>query len=337
VAILSAILKGGTVQVVEKDRSRRIAVSPVPAETFLIKQTVGSTGVRRCQFFSEAQILADVDRLHAAMGLAECDGAVGAISAAHSYGLTVTVMQTLLHGLPLHVAEDPFPQQVSGALRGLQRAFLPGIPGLWRAWLIAGVDLSLVKRAVSAGSPLTLGLEQQCLEQRGVKLHNLYGTSESGAISYDASETLRSEASDVGELLPGVEIECGGALRVMSDAVGLGYDETLRGEEMGGGAFLTADEGELREGRLHWLGCHGAGINVAGRKISPGEIAVKLSQALGLAVEVRGEASVDAERCQHVVARVPVPAKELTLALKQKASVGLAPFELPRRWESSVG
>jgi long-chain acyl-CoA synthetase len=336
VALLAAILKQGVVQVVEKDRQRRMPWVTPPPGTFLVKQTVGSTGMRRCQFFSAEQIMADVDRLHAAMKLVECDAVVSAISPAHSYGLTVTVLQTLLQGLPLQVVNEPFPQQVKAALSRCERAFLPGIPALWKAWLIGQVDLSAVHHAVSAGSPLSLELERRCLETRGVKLHNLYGTSESGAISYDASETLREEASDVGALLPGVELlpHPRGAVFVRSSAVGMGYDENLPGEIMGEGEFLSCDVGELRAGRLHWISCQGAGINVAGRKISPHEIAAKLSHTLGLAVEVRGEICADVERCQQVVARVAVPAEELTMAFKQRACANLAPWELPRRWES---
>ncbi|MEZ5384730.1 MAG: AMP-binding protein [Prosthecobacter sp.] len=333
--ILAAILRGDYVQVVEKDREQRLPSRPPPAGTFLIKQTVGGSGLRRCQFFTAAQILADVDRLHAALKLDGCDVVVSAISPAHSYGLTTTVLQTLLHGLPLHAVAAPFPQLLGEALKIHKCAFLPGIPALWRAWLMAGVPMDCVGLCVSAGSPLTLELERRFHEACGMKLHSLYGTSEAGAISFDASDVLREDASNVGMLLPGVQawVTENGLLQVHSDAVGLGYDDLLPGEVFGGGEFLTCDEAEVAGERLRWLGCRGEGINVAGRKLAPGEIAAKLRQALGVeGVRVSGQASADAERCQQVVAEVDLSPAELTPELRQRACASLAPWELPRRW-----
>ena len=78
-ALLAGALQGRPVQVVEKDRARRVPECGVPEGTYLIKQTVGGTGHRRCQFFTEAQILADVDRLHAALRLDQCGASGGFI------------------------------------------------------------------------------------------------------------------------------------------------------------------------------------------------------------------------------------------------------------------
>ena len=335
VGVLAAILRGESVQVVEKDREKRQPPRPPPAGTFLIKQTVGGSGLRRCQFFTAAQILADVDRLHVALKLDRCDAVVSAISPAHSYGLTTTVLQTLLHGLPLHAVAAPFPHLLAEALQSHERTFLPGIPALWRAWLMAGVPLQRAGLCVSAGSPLTLELEQRFREAHGRKLHSLYGTSEAGAISYDASETPRQDAADVGTLLPGVHAQVteNGLLQVRSAAVGLGYDDPLPGEVFGDGEFLTCDEAALTGEHLRWLGCRGEGINVAGRKLAPGEIAAKLRLALGVeGVRVSGQTSSDAERCQQVLAEVDLTPAELTPELRQRACASLAPWELPRRW-----
>ena len=336
IATVAALVHGRMVHLVEKDRAQRQPSTPPPHDTFLIKQTVGGSGVRRCQFFTAAQVLADVDRLHAALRLAETDAVASAISSAHSYGYTVTVLQTVCHGLPLHAVEQPFPKLLTEALAHTERAFLPGIPALWRAWLTAGLPLERVKRCVSAGSPLTLDLERRYLELHARKLHNLYGTSETGAVSYDGSEDLRTEASDVGSVLQGVSVDDEGPLVISSDAVGQGYDAPADGEVFGKGQFLSCDYGKLRDGRLHWLRCEGRGINVAGRKVAPDEVAQKLRRALAISgVEVRGEVSRDPERCQHLVAAVDLPAEQITVALKQQACAHLAPWEVPRVWVSS--
>ena len=322
-ATLAGLLQGVPVQWVEKDRSRRVPLTPLPDGTAFIKQTVGGSGVRRCQFFTFEQIAADVDRLHEAFDLANRGAALAAISCAHSYGLTMTVMQTLLHGVPLCWAPQPFAQPLMEAMRSHERVFLPGVPTMWKAWLMGQVSFANVSLAISAGSPLTAELAAMAREKRGLELRNLYGTSECGAISCD------------GELLPGIEAQNGleGRLIIESSSVGLGYDETLKGEIFGNGRFLTCDSVSLENGHLSFERSLGRGINVAGRKLSPDEIAAKIRKAGDLAsVEVFGAPSRDPERCQDIVARVPLPQAEITVAFKTKLCAVLAPWEVPRRW-----
>jgi acyl-coenzyme A synthetase/AMP-(fatty) acid ligase len=333
VACIAGFVRRLPVHVVEKDRTRRVPSGGIPSATALIKQTVGGSGVRRCQFFTEVQVIADVDRLHRALGLQSDHVCVAAISPAHSYGLTVTVLQTLLHGVPMHWIAEPFPAPLNVALHQHERVFLPGIPALWRAWLMGGVALDRVDLALSAGSPLTLELERQAFTTHGLKLHNLYGTSECGAVSYDATATPRDDASLLGTLLPGVSAHTDTTLVVQSDAVGLGYDEPLPDERFSAGTFRTCDEIRVEGDTLHFVRSHGAGINVAGRKLCPDEIATKLRLATGLAaIDVRSQPSRDPERCQEVVALVGLPQPEITIEFRQRACASLAPWEIPRKW-----
>ncbi|MDZ4288738.1 MAG: AMP-binding protein [Prosthecobacter sp.] len=334
-ALLAAFLTGKPVQVVERDRTRRIPNCRPPRYTALVKQTVGSSGQRRCQFFSFSQITADVDRLYEVMSLRERGVAVAAISVAHSYGLTTTLLPMLLHGMPVHWLPTPFPSAVTEALTMHRRLFLPSVPAVWKAWLSAGLDLSKVTLAVSAGSPLSAQLEYQVRENLGLKLHNLYGTSEGGAISYDASEDPRPDDSCMGALLPGIQAvtDPQGRLLVKSDAVGLGYDETLPGEDFGNGRHLTWDRVNLEPTGLNYLECVGAGINVASRKLSPEEIADRIRAATGVRhIRVHGITSRDPERVQDVVACLDIPAEHLTPAFKARACQALAPWEVPRQW-----
>lgn len=334
-ATLAGLLRGVPVQWVEKDRQRRVPVIPPPEGTAFIKQTVGGTGVRRCQFFSFDQVAADVDRLYDALDLSHRGVAVAVISCAHSYGLTMTVMQTLLHGVPLCWAPQPFAQPLMEALRHHERAFLPGVPAMWKAWLMGQVTFANISLAVSAGSPLTRELEAMARGKHGLKLHNLYGTSECGAISWDAGESPRDDARDLGTLLPGVETETDveGCLIVKSSSVGLGYDETLPGEIFGNGMLATCDAVSVERGHLKLKKLLGRGINVAGRKLSPDEIAAKIRHAGDLGeVRVFGAPSRDPERCQDIVAQVPLPQTEIDVAFKTKVCAALAPWEVPRRW-----
>lgn len=306
-----------------------------PPGTALIKQTVGGSGVRRCQFFTLDQVIADVDRLNAALDLGARGVGVAAISCAHSFGLTMTVLQTLLHGVPTCFAPQPFAQPLMEAMKPHGRVFLPGVPALWKAWLMGEVGFASVSLAVSAGSPLTLSLERLAMVKQGLKIHNLYGTSECGTVSWDDSETLREDEGDLGVPLPGVEAcsDAEGRLIVTSSSVGLGYDEELPGERYGDGSFTTCDRVESRDGRLWFQECVGAGINVAGRKLSPGDIAKKIQRAAGVAaVVVHGTRSRDPERCEDIVAELDLPQAVMDADFKVKACSLLAPWEVPRKW-----
>lgn len=334
VALLAGFLSGRPVQLVEKDRSRRVPACCVPRTAALVKQTVGASGLRRCQFFTQAQVIADVDRLYAALGLAQCKVALAPLSVAHSFGLTTTVLQTLLHGLPTHWLPTPFPAGMIEALALHEEVFLPGVPAMWKAWLIAGLDLSRVRLAVSAGSPLTLELEARVRESFHLKLHNLYGTSETGAISYDAREEPRTEASDLGTLLPGIRARVEQErLYVESDAVGLGYDTVQPCELFSLGRHRTWDCVNLSGENLAYIRCDGPGINVASRKLSPNAIADKIRTATGIRhVRIHGQTSRDPERVQDVVACLGITPEQLTPEFKSKACVALAPWEVPRHW-----
>ena len=173
------------------------------------------------------------------------------------------------------------------------------------------------------------------MEKHGLKIHNLYGASECGAVSWDDSGAVRGDGRDLGVLLPGVRAGCdaAGRLIVSSSSTGLGYDEMLPGENYGGGVFATCDQIEVREGRLFFERSLGGGINVAGRKLSPAEIAEKIMRATDLTkVAIRGAASRDPERCQDVVAELDVPQKDICAEFKARACALLAPGEVPRKW-----
>ena len=333
--LLAGFLHGVPVQLVERDRARRIPACPPPAGTALIKQAVGGSGVRRCQFFTFDQIAADVDRLHAALDLGARGVGVAAISCAHSFGLTMTVLQTLFNGVPTCFAPQPFAQPLMDAMKHHERVFLPGVPALWKAWLRGDINFDKISLAISAGAPLTLDLERMALERHGLKIHNLYGASECGAVSWDETLELREDGRDLGALLPGVQAQTDaeGRLVITSSSVGLGYDELLPQECYGAGVFTTSDLMELRGSHLWFRQCVGAGINVAGRKLSPTEIAEKIMSASRLdRVKIHGAQSRDPERCQDIVAELDLPQAGIDAAFKITACSLLAPWEVPRKW-----
>ncbi|MGB6220494.1 AMP-binding protein [Haloferula sp.] len=313
-------------------------LGPIPEGVAHLKLTPGNEGQPRTVRFTAGQIAADADRLVAAMGLTPDTPNLAAISLSHSYGYSSILLPMLLHGIPLQTVEVPFPAVVTAAWKAHPQIVVPAVPSMWRAWHRSGIlEGAPIKLAISAGAPLSLELETAVWESHQLKLHNFYGASECGGISYDATDTPRSHPDDLGEALPGVEVELdpSGRFMVRSSAVALGYDNSRREESLGEGRFLTPDHGHLDGHRL-LLDARGHNtINVAGRKLGPGRIEAVL-RATGLVERIRvfGIPSHDPERVDEVAALIDT--RSTIPELAKAVSGSLAGWEIPRHWISDA-
>jgi acyl-coenzyme A synthetase/AMP-(fatty) acid ligase len=306
----------------------------LPPEVAHLKLTPGNDGRPRAVLFTAAQIAADADRLVAAMGLDDAVPNLATLSLAHSYGYSSIILPLLLHGIPIRTVEVPFPAVVSAAWQRHDAVVVPAVPSMWKAWLRSGILAGApIRLAVSAGAPLPLELETAAWDAHRLKLHNFYGTTECGGISWDPSGTPRHDPGDLGEPLPGVEVSIGPGerLRVRSSSVALGYGSRRSEGRFADGAFLTPDVGRLENGRILLESSAGGHINVAGRKIGPARVE-NLLLATGLVAKVRvfGVPSHDPERVDEVAALVP-PGTDLA-ALRSAVAERLAGWETPRQW-----
>jgi len=307
----------------------------MPSGTAHLKLTPGIEGRPRAVFFNTDQLVADADRIVAAMGLRPSIPNLAAISLTHSYGFSSILLPLLLHGVPVHAVEVPFPKVMADAIDSHDSVVLPAVPSMWRAWHRAGfLRQDKIALAVSAGAPLSMELEQAVFESHGLKLHNFYGASECGGISFDASETPRTRACDLGTPLDGVAVtlEGSGRFQIASSSVALGYETARDGEHLGDGRFLTQDHGRIEHGRLLLDSSAAESINVAGRKIGPAKIeAVLMATGLLERARVFGVASLDPERVEEIAALVRLKSATLD-ELRQAATQALAGWEMPRHW-----
>lgn len=335
VAALRGWRDGQPVLPLEKEAPDPELPAAFPEGTAHLKLTPGIEGKPRAVFFSEAQIAADADRLAAAMGLRHELPNLAAASVTHSYGFSSIVLPLLLHGVPVHAVDVPFPRVVADALASHEGMVVPAVPSMWKAWQRSGIlQGAKIALAVSAGAPLSLELERTVFESCGLKLHNFYGASECGGISFDASATPRTSAADLGTLLEGVDVSVheSGRFLVSSSSVALGCETTREGAILGDGRFLTQDFGRNEGGRLSLESSGAESINVAGRKIGPAKIEAAL-MATGLVekAKVFGVASHDPERVEEITAMVRLKAGSLE-DLRHAMSGILAGWELPRHW-----
>ena len=311
-----------------------LAVSPPPALCCHLKTTPVTTGVPRAVAFAEEQLAADARNIVTTMGLRPDWPNLGVISIAYSYGFSNLVLPLLLHGIPLFLAPAPLPEILRGAAKAHWDLTVAGVPALWHAWHKAGVILSNVRLAISAGAPLPLSLEHAVFDEHGVKIHNFYGSTECGGIAYDATKTPRTDESSVGQPMKNVKVTVNrdGALVVRSRAVGKTYwpkpEATL-----GRGRFQTCDLAEIRNGAICLRGHTNDHINVAGRKVSPATIeqALQEHEAVDECL-VFGVPSGNADRIDHIVACVMADRRGIKEELKQFLLQKLPSWQVPREW-----
>ncbi|HWQ93415.1 MAG TPA: class I adenylate-forming enzyme family protein, partial [Clostridia bacterium] len=178
----------------------------LPAGIAHLKFTSASTGTPRVVALTGAQMAADADNIVASMGLRPDWPNIGVISLAHSYGFSNLVLPLLLHGIPLILAEAALPEALRRAAANQSCVTLAAVPALWRAWLEAGSIPPNIKLAISAGAPLPLPLEVAVFDRHRLKIHNFYGSSETGGIAFDGSAEPRTDAAFVGSPMANVQV-----------------------------------------------------------------------------------------------------------------------------------
>ena len=306
----------------------------LPSNCAHVKITSASSGAAKCILFTGEQLAADANNIVSTMGLRHDSPNLGCISLAHSYGFSNLVLPLVLHGIPLILAPTPLPEMVVRAANEFPSITLPAVPALWKAWHEAEAVPKNTRLAISAGAPLPLQLERDVFEQRGVKIHNFYGSSECGGIAYDRSSVPRSDAGCTGSAMDNVvlSLSANKTLVVQSAAVGETYwplaEHTLRSSR-----FETTDLAEIRDGNIFLRGRLTDLLNIAGRKASPETIEAAL-RAHPHVVEcvVFGVPDLRHDRTDVVVAaaqtRSAISVSELSSFLSQR----IPTWQIPRHW-----
>jgi len=299
----------------------------------LLKLSSGTNGEVRAIRFTAAQLMADGDTVCGTMGLRETDRNYGAISFAHSYGFSNLITPLLCRGISLVVADDMMPRALLEGLTKSRATVFPAVPALFRA--LAGIVPQTInlRLCVSAGAPLTAEVANAFRQTWGRKVHSFYGASECGGICYDGSDDPVPEGF-VGSAMQGVTVESlgessSGRIEVRSAAVGLGYQPSEEEGDLSFGVFRPADLLERTETGYVIKGRISAIINVAGRKVSPQEIAEVVSLCPGVS-EVAVVGLPAASRGEEVaVCVVGVVTDE---NLKEFCASRLAAWKVPRHF-----
>ncbi len=257
------------------------ATEPVPAlaqELAAIMYTSGTTGEPKGALVPHALAEATARNLAELLGDA-ADAPYGLIvPASHVFGLGCLLCGLVGGANAVLVDATASLEPLARALVEHRARVLHGTPALWAAALRMGAELP-IRAGFTAGSSCPPDV-LRALEERGVRLLNVYGMSEIGAASACRAEdpaTVRH--TSVGRALAGYELRIApgapGEIQVRSGYLPRGYHGLPWSEEelTDNGWFRTGDLGTLDvAGNLTIAGRAKEVVHVGGFNVFPAEV-----------------------------------------------------------------
>lgn len=302
------------------------------APACLIKLTSGSTGRPKPLFFEDCHVQADGNQISQTMGIETSDTNLALIPFGHSYGLGNLIMPLIQLGVPLAVCRDPFPHTIADAVEQTGATIIPTVPAILKALAHSAINprkFSRVRLWLSAGSPLHPNDAQYFFEKLGNRIHNFYGSSETGGIAYDRKGEDTLSGRSVGTPLKGVRVclSPSNRLQVYSKAV-FTRRNRLRSAKLRG--HLLADEADLlSDGSIQLKGRRGRIAKLGGKRVILSEIERQLLHIKSIN-EVRvTEYTNPAGRTRLAAAIAPI---QDSSQIKKALKAYLPPWKIPDRW-----
>jgi acyl-CoA synthetase (AMP-forming)/AMP-acid ligase II len=321
-------------------RLDRPGPSLAPAGAAMLKLTSGSTELPRVAVATEAHLVNDGRHMIEAMAIGVDEVNLVSVPLSHSYALGNVVVPLLWQGTAVAVRQSFNPAAFAADVAASGATMFPGVPFMFER--LAALPLEAAPRGlrllVTAGAPIGLATLQWFSHRLGLKIHSLYGTSETGGIAFDDSDDVE-QVVHVGRSMPETTLTIRdsvgglpGRIFVQGSAVCAGYaGQDAPNTAFVDGGFLSTDLGYLDPaGRLVLAGRVSPLVNVAGRKVDPGEVERALrgledvadARVLGTACARRGE-----QLAAVVVRRDPglKPA-----AIRRRLAAQLSAYKIPR-------
>jgi acyl-CoA synthetase (AMP-forming)/AMP-acid ligase II len=247
-------------------QSLRSASIKKDKSTCCVKVTSGSGSIPKGVECRAEHLIADGENVASTMKIRRADLNLAAIPLGHSYGLGNLVMPLILQGTGMVVAKEFLPRQLLDWIAKYSVTVFPAVPALFRvlaALPSSAGQMKSLRTAISAGAVLNPAVAQAFFDRFGLKIHNFYGSSETGGICYDRTGSVSLSGRSVGKPLDGVSVTVkAGRITVESRAVAT---RTKR--------WRLGDLGEWnKRDELVLLGRIGEGANINGRKVHPLEV-----------------------------------------------------------------
>jgi long-chain acyl-CoA synthetase len=339
------------VRIVRSPERRARALPSHGSPPLLQQSTSGSTGRPKRVVRTHAALRAELAALRGALRVGEEDRFLGLAPFSHVNGLVRTMLTSMWVGAELHPLDEFHRRVVLETLAREKITVLGAVPQVFvllaRTPVRAPLDLGALRVAFSASAPLLPDDSRAFRDRYGIVIRQLYGSTETGSISYNDDEDPASCFESVGRALDGVELkvidESGqpvkphqeGEILVGSPFAAREYldDPASSAEAFRHGAYRTGDLGRFdARRRLVLTGRRKLVINRGGYKVNPFEVEAVL----------RGHAKVDdavvfgvpGRHGDEAVACVIVPVSSCTAEeILEHCRSRLAEFKIPSRIE----
>jgi long-chain acyl-CoA synthetase len=338
----------GFPELIEHHRPAASAPSFDTSSPALWLYSSGSTGGSKRVSRTRAHLANEAEAFRRTANVTAEDVILCVVPLTHAHGLGNGLLAAAYAGARLIVHERFDRRRMLKTIEEERVTLIPGGPFMYRILADTPVldepDLSSVRLAFSAGAPLTRETFDAFRDRYGIEVRQLYGATETGAVSINLSDDIDESALSVGAPLDGVSIDIfdskgnaapieeEGAVGIRSPAMFEGYDnrEDLNDAAFRDGYFFPGDRGyKDARGRITLVGRETLFINLGGNKVDPGEVEAVLNahpqveESVVLGVKQRsGDEIVKAV----IVPRVKCEEAEILAFCRER----IADFKIPR-------
>jgi len=303
-----------------------------------VKITSGSGALPKAVECRAEHLLADGRNVIQTMGIRAGDLNLAVIPLGHSYGLGNLVLPLIAQGTAMVCAGDYVPRQLVTWIGRYRVTVFPAVPALLRVMAalpkevaVAGprdgspptaataTRIDSLRTVISAGAVLTPAVAQAFFARYGIKIHNFYGSSETGGICYDRTGSASLTGRSVGKPFAGVSVTVkAGRITVESLAVATRS-----------GRWRLGDFGEWNgRGELVLLGRAGQEANIGGKKVHPLEVERVLRALPGVT-----DAAVWLEQSQgRDLLAAGVETTQSRAEIERALAACLPAWKLPKTW-----
>lgn len=265
----------------------------------------GSTGKSKRVTRTQGHLLAEYDALAATAGLRATDRFLCTVPLYHAHGFCNVMMASMLSGGSIVLPAGEFnARHAASLLERHEVTVYPSVPFMIKMLgdtrFSVRPDLSSLRLVFTAGAPLPEAVSARFVEQFGVTVGQLYGSTESGAITLNLLHQGDKPGS-VGRPLRGFEVQIrggdgeslpageNGEIWIRTAATTRAYDglPDVSATHFVGGWFFAGDTGWMDDdGDIYVTGRKKLMINVAGFKVDPLEVEEVLSRHPAVAESV---------------------------------------------------
>ncbi|MHB8910652.1 MAG: class I adenylate-forming enzyme family protein [Syntrophales bacterium] len=246
-----------------------------PDKAFLSLFTGGSTGKPRIWSKTPANLFGEALHLARTFGVGESDLVLPTVPPQHIYGLLFSVLLPFVASARVVDRTCTFPQEILTALQREGATILVSVPIHYRAMRTGGIRRFSLRLALSSAAPLDGDDAAAFLEQTGLAINEIYGSTETGGMA------IRAYGEDHGSWEPFTCLDW----KIISDHLCVRSEfvspDLPRDAE---GFFMTADRAaETGETRFILRGRADHVVKIAGKRVDLEEIREKIRRIPGVA------------------------------------------------------